>query len=161
MHTFGKAFGSHGAVVLDYNTESDALREYLVNYARPFIYSTSLGPRHLKEVERNVEYVWGEEGEWRREKLFNNIEHFRKSVGGGGEGPIQSILTKDSETCVKIAEMLRENHGFNVYAIRPPTVKIGKERIRVVIHYHNEKEEIEQLVESARIVKETLGDKIR
>lgn len=200
VHTFGKAYGSHGAVVVDYAGLGEggegggptAMIDYLINYARPLIYSTSLPPNHLMELRRNIEFVYSEEGERRRRKLFENVTHFKQCmkgafgnglVGGGvgGEkgrnwsrvvvcfnilanvvlcagfgdevstpGPIQSILAPDSKTCIELARRMREEGGFDVFAIRPPTVPEGEERIRVVMHYHNSFEEIEGLVEKAR-----------
>ncbi|GMH62905.1 hypothetical protein TL16_g03583 [Triparma laevis f. inornata] len=176
VHTFGKAYGSHGAVVVDYAGLGEggegggptAMIDYLINYARPLIYSTSLPPNHLMELRRNIEFVYSEEGERRRRKLFVNVAHFKQcmkgafgnglvggGVGGFGDevstpGPIQSILAPDSKTCIELARRMREEGGFDVFAIRPPTVPEGEERIRVVMHYHNSFEEIEGLVEKAR-----------
>jgi 8-amino-7-oxononanoate synthase len=65
-------------------------------------------------------------------------------VKGDADGPIQAIMTPGAELCVRMAEWIREG-GFEVRAIRKPTVKEGGERRRVVVHSYNTKEEIDGL----------------
>eukprot|EP00520_Triparma_pacifica_P005489 CAMPEP_0118637638 /NCGR_PEP_ID=MMETSP0785-20121206/3256_1 /TAXON_ID=91992 /ORGANISM="Bolidomonas pacifica, Strain CCMP 1866" /LENGTH=80 /DNA_ID=CAMNT_0006528831 /DNA_START=123 /DNA_END=362 /DNA_ORIENTATION=+ len=60
---------------------------------------------------------------------------------GNADGPIQAIMTPGARLSVRLAKWVREG-GFEVMAIRAPTVKEGGERIRVVIHEFNSSEEI-------------------
>jgi 8-amino-7-oxononanoate synthase len=161
LHTFGKAYGSHGAVVIEAPKLQNTLTSYLVNYARPLIYSTSLPPSHVEDLIRTHNFVASDECDVRRDDMFENINTFVQMfqnrlshtdlslLQGGGPGPIQSILTGDGgpEFCVSLSKTLKEDHNILVYPIRYPTVERGKERLRVIVHAKNTKEEIERLVE--------------
>jgi len=157
VYTFGKAAGCHGAVI----TASATVVQYLVNYARPFVYSTSLPPHSLFTIQRAYETMVGSDGDIRREKLFGIVRLFRmqflRLLSEGGTHfispcllpsptPIQAVLIPGNERCMKLAEDMRNEGHFDVYPIRSPTVPKGAERIRIIIHYHNEPEEILNLV---------------
>ncbi len=156
VHTFGKAAGCHGAVVAGSNT----LISYLVNYARPFVYSTALPPHSLVSIQQSYESMMSGEGERRRKLVFRLVRLFRREMERGlssfGKGcqfvllpspsPIQAVIVPGNETCVSICKDLREVHRFDVYPIRSPTVSKGKERIRITLHAHNEEDEVQQLV---------------
>lgn len=156
VHTFGKAAGCHGAVVAGSNT----LISYLVNYARPFVYSTALPPHSLVSIQQSYESMMSGEGERRRKLVFRLVRLFRREMERGlssfGKGcqfvllpspsPIQAVIVPGNETCISICKDLREVHRFDVYPIRSPTVSKGKERIRITLHAHNEEDEVQQLV---------------
>ena len=87
--TFGKAYGSHGGLVLG----SDDLRQFLLNFSRPFIYSTALPAYVLKH---NLSVALSMESEKMRMKLFDNIQYYRsqtteKSTVSNEESPIQIL----------------------------------------------------------------------
>lgn len=99
-----------------------------------------------------MEYLNSPSGEERRERLRGNVAYFRDVMGGaklgegvrikgGADGPIQAIMTSGAELSVRLAEWVREG-GYDVMAIRAPTVKEGEERIRIVVHEFNTREEI-------------------
>jgi 8-amino-7-oxononanoate synthase len=143
--TFGKAYGSHGAVILG----SSQLREYLINFARSFIYTTALPPQHYLHLAGRVAAV--AEADEERSLLAKNIGLFRSLLPGmdlcaDPRSPIQIVKPGDAKTCVKAAEKLFAK-GFAVKAILPPTVAAGSERIRICLHAFNEEKEIRRLTE--------------
>lgn len=149
--TYGKAFGAHGAMVLC----DEVMREYLVNYARPLIYSTAMPPHSVATLLAAYEYMRTEKADAARRKLTSNQQLFRSEAdarlpGGclmepGEHSPIQSVLVPGNERCLRVASSLVDK-GYSVYPIRAPTVPKGTERIRVVLHAHNTTEEILGLV---------------
>ena len=155
IHTFGKAAGCHGAIVAG----SPTLIAYLVNYARPFVYSTALPPHSLVSIQQAYISMMGGEGERRRAKMFRLVRFFRDGisaylnadfVGSGFEllpspSPIQAVVIPGNDQCVSICQYLR-TVGFDVYAIRSPTVAKGKERIRIILHSHNSEDEVSALI---------------
>jgi len=155
VYTFGKAAGCHGAVIV----ASVAVVQYLVNYARPFIYSTSLPPHSLLSVKCAYDTMFGEEGDLRRNKIFHLVALFRhrlleslKSYSSlstillPSPSPIQAVLIPGNDRCIRLAEKMRNEGQFDVYPIRSPTVTKGSERIRIVIHFYNSEQEILDLV---------------
>eukprot|EP00871_Galdieria_phlegrea_P005628 jgi/Galph1/6066/GphlegSOOS_G4652.1 len=151
--TFGKAFGCHGAVALC----RSVVRDFLINYARPLIYSTSLSFHSLQCIRVAYSLMTQPELKRRREHLFSIIEYFRKqasSVVGDRlldrpKSPIQAILTPGNDHCVQVAKRIRER-GFVIYPIRSPTVPKGTERIRVTLHANNTFEQIDLLVDNLK-----------
>jgi 8-amino-7-oxononanoate synthase len=158
VHTFGKAAGCHGAVVAG----SNIVISYLINYARPFVYSTALPPHSLVSIQQSYESMMSEEGEKRRKVVFHFVRVFRQAMNIGlssfGRGcqfellpspsPIQAVLVPGNESCISICTELREVDRFDVYPIRSPTVPKGKERIRIILHAHNKEEEVRALVKA-------------
>lgn len=143
IHTFGKAVGCHGAVVVG----SNVLKEYLVNFCRSFIYTTALPPHSVRlawaAYEANV-------GNVERGKLRANIELFKAGFNGNGliesESPIQCVVIGGNDRCKGVAVELQK-FGLDVRPILHPTVEEGKERIRICLHSYNSREEIAQLCE--------------
>lgn len=141
--TFGKGLGCHGAAILG----SQELKEYLVNFARSFIYTTALSPHSVatiliayQEMEKQSETI---------QKLRNNIQFFNqqktllslKQVFVRNKSSIQSAIIPGNEKVKSIATQLQEN-GFNVKAILSPTVPKGQERLRFCLHSYNSETEI-------------------
>lgn len=141
--TFGKAYGSHGAVFLG----SKELRDYLINFARPLIYSTALSPHAHNRILKAVQTV--AELTKERHQLHRNIELFKTGLNDDiqlmeSESPIQSLVIPGTTAAKKMANVIQEA-GFAVKAILAPTVPEGTERIRVCIHSFNSEKEIHQL----------------
>ena len=143
--TFGKALGSHGAIVLG----SDNLRNYLINFARSFIYTTA--PSFHQLVTTKMAYQLLQEAASTQNKLQNLIALFKKELQKQhvfqlirSNSAIQSILVPGNTAAKQIADHLQKN-GFDVRAILSPTVPIGKERLRICIHTFNTKEEVATL----------------
>jgi 8-amino-7-oxononanoate synthase len=147
VHTFGKALGAHGAVILG----SEDLKSFLVNYCRPFIFSTAL-PRHtLAAIQCAYQFL--PEVESRRKKLFQLAGLFEKHYTSRkgfellpGNSAIKSILIPGNEAVKQFAERIQQ-HGFDVRPIVYPTVAKGAERIRICIHSFNTEQEVIKLAE--------------
>jgi 8-amino-7-oxononanoate synthase len=145
VHTFGKALGSHGAIVLG----SELLRNFLINYSRSFIYTTALPLKNLVAI--NQAYNLLNKSADDIEHLHHLIKHFKNNVIKHpnlvcleNNSPIQSIMIKGNTEVKKTALQLQQA-GFDVRAIVSPTVPLGTERLRICIHAFNTKEQIELL----------------
>ena len=150
VHTFGKALGSHGAIVLG----SDILRTFLINFARSFIYTTFLPPHSLLAVESAYEML-GKSKDL-IENLHRNIRLFRSEIPAElgkffieSDSPIQCILISGNDRVKQAADYLR-GEGFDVRPILSPTVPPGKERLRVCLHAFNTANDIQRLTELLR-----------
>jgi 8-amino-7-oxononanoate synthase len=130
--TLGKGFGTAGAFVAG----SDELIEALVQFARPYIYTTSQPPALACATLKSLELLRTEH--WRREHLARLIAQFRHGAEQLGLSlmdsftPIQPIMIGSSARALTLSKMLRER-GLMVTAIRPPTVPNGSARLRVTL----------------------------
>ena len=145
--TFGKALGCHGAIVLG----SKVLRDYLINFARPFIYSTA-APHHTHENVRQA-YQLLKSPDFSNEKLHHLIAFFKeKSLQIPdlqlieSNSAIQCIIISGNEKCRFMATELQKS-GLDIRPIVSPTVPKGKERLRVCLHDFNTEEEILRIFE--------------
>jgi len=144
VYTFGKAMGCHGAAVVG----SQLLKDYLINYARSFIYTTALPPHSLATIAAAYDLLVSTNA---ISKLKENIECFNDLVKGK-DGFIES---KSAIHCrvygdnnkVNEIENKFEAAGLFVKGIKSPTVKAGSERIRICLHAFNTKEEIKRLID--------------
>ena len=145
--TFGKGLGCHGAAILG----SQELKEYLVNFARSFIYTTGLSPHSVATIL--VAYQYLESENQTINKLRENIIHFNQEKNLLGLKPmfvrsksaIQSAIIPGNQNVKSIAHQLQEK-GFDVKAILSPTVPEGQERLRFCLHSYNSKEEISEVL---------------
>lgn len=139
--TFGKAYGHHGALVLG----SSLLRSFLINFARPFIYTTALSEHDVAQITQKVDLSKSEE---LRNQLKSNIVHFRKGIDkeiiSHPESPIQ-ILRAPVEQ-LRVIEQDLKAHQIAAKLILSPTVPEGKECLRIVIHSFNSIDEIDVMV---------------
>jgi 8-amino-7-oxononanoate synthase len=172
VHTFGKAAGCHGAVVCG----STTLRSYLWNYAWPLVYSTSLPLHSLVTIECSYETMTSPRGKALRQHTQKLVLLFRQLVQERIIGkqiptqkhhqphqtcqevqllpstsPIQAlVLTRNgNQACTEFCERVwQESHKtIRLYPIKSPTVPAGKERIRIILHGHNYKDQVHRLVE--------------
>lgn len=145
INTFGKAMGAHGACI----SGSEVLKDYLVNFARPFIYSTALSFHALACISKSIAFAAADR--FSRLQLAENIALFRKSMIEYGivlneaPGPVQTIIIPGNENC-KIVSQCLGSLGFAVRAILAPTVAAGTERLRICIHAFNKPADIQRLV---------------
>ena len=147
--TFGKAIGAHGAAVLG----ASSLIQYLLNFARSFIYTTGLSPHCVATVISSYEYLI-ENTQEERQKLQGNIKFFKDKTKKlklqerfiTSNSAIQSCIIKDNKRIKSVSKKLRDK-GFGVKAILSPTVPEGQERLRFCIHSTNSKEEIGLVLE--------------
>lgn len=153
--TFGKAFGLSGAAVLC----SDSLADYLLQFARHLIYSTSMPPAQAVALRASLEVIRSGEGEERREVLALHIAHFRAGAQGldyqltPSESAIQPLIVGENARTLELAKTLREK-GCWVTAIRPPTVPTGTARLRLTLTAAHTPEDIDTLLEVLHGVRE-------
>lgn len=147
--TLGKAFGTSGAFIAG----SEELIETLIQFARPYIYTTSQPPAVACATLRSLQLLQGEH--WRRERLAQLIAQFRKGVTDIGlelmnsPTPIQPILVGSSERALMLSAALREQ-GILVTAIRPPTVPRGTARLRVTLCATHSEDDVNQLLDALK-----------
>jgi len=139
IHTFGKALGCHGAVILG----SQTLRNYLINFCRPFIYSTAIPPVSVAAIKASYK-IFPELNKERDEirHLISLFDHdgFKKS-----DTPIQCFLAPGNEHAKRAAKRLLDNN-LDARPILHPTVPLGEERLRITLHSYNTVEETEKLI---------------
>lgn len=142
IHTFGKALGCHGAVVLG----SHALRNYLINFSRAFIYTTALPPASIAAIQSAYRLFPAMQGE--RKHLQQLVNLFQSADTGYKKGEsstaIQWVMLPGN-TAAKAAAAGCRRHQYDVRAILYPTVPKESERLRVVLHAFNTVEQVQQL----------------
>jgi 8-amino-7-oxononanoate synthase len=139
IHTFGKALGCHGAVILG----SESLRSYLINFCRPFIYSTTIPPVAVAAIKAT--YKIFPEMKTERKGIDHLIALFQRPGFKKSYTPIQCCVLPGNENVKKIAQQLLDNR-LDVRPILYPTVPMGEERLRITLHSYNTVEETEKLV---------------
>ncbi len=152
IHTGGKALGSGGAWVAG----SRALCDVMVNRARSFIFSTAPMPVLCAALNAGLQLVAGEPE--RRTDVHRKSRLLRRAlaasgVSAGGESPIVPIIVGSNDAALSIQSGLMAA-GFDVRAIRPPSVAPGTARLRVTVRYPVADED---LLSFARQVSHLLG----
>lgn len=147
VHTFGKALGSHGAIVLG----SGALRSFLINFCRAFIYTTAPPDSLWARVRWGYEVMQTELS--LLERLRHNIDYFRSGLSPlvrplliSSRFAIQCLVVPGNDQVKQMAGKLQQA-GLDVRPILHPTVPKGKERLRVCLHAFNTELEIDLLCE--------------
>lgn len=141
--TFGKAFGGSGAAILC----SSHVADYLRQFARHYIYSTSLPPAIAFAMVKSISLI--QRDTWRREKLQALSSSFHEALSDFPQvkvtmTPIKPIVVGSVERALKLSETLKQ-HGIWATAIRPPTVPAGEARIRITLSVHHPQEEVAHL----------------
>lgn len=145
LHTFSKALGVEGAIVLG----SDLLKKYLINFTRPFMYTTALSYHSLAAIKCAYELL--EMSFDRRNRLHGIIQEFHQQASGTkipfllNNTPIQILTVPGNEDVEKVSQMLLKT-GMDVRAITSPTVRRGQECLRISLHAFNTREEISLLM---------------
>lgn len=142
--TFSKALGVHGAIVLG----SRLLKDTLINFATPYIYTTALPFQALAAIKCAYELFPTLENE--RQRLEDLIKIFREHFQTS-ETPIQSIPVEGNEKARQIAQKL-SFYGYDVRAILSPTVQRGHEILRINLHAFNTKEELKRFLKQIRLL---------
>ncbi len=141
--TFGKAWGNTGAVVLG----SSILKNFLINFARPFIYSTAPSPSHVSGLLTTLKSI--KEAHQARKKLKENIEFFRSKVKsahwGNSQTTIQTFFVPGNKNVRKLSSKVQKE-GFAVKPIVYPSVPEGTERIRITLNALQSQDEIMALI---------------
>ena len=147
----GKAFGASGAIVAAQKNVID----YLINRARPFIYTTAPPPVNCAAIMAALEIVKAEPA--RRKKLVENAQYLRNKLAKAGFDTGQSsthivpIIIGNAEKTTKISAELFEA-GYFACAIRPPTVANDSSRLRISVQCNHTAEQIDGLVETLKSI---------
>jgi 8-amino-7-oxononanoate synthase len=147
--TLGKAFGCSGAFVAG----STILIEALIQFARPYIYTTAMPPLNAIAIQEALKLVQNAHAS--RETLTQHIQQFRKGAQQIGltlidsATPIQAIILKQSKTAMAWSELLKQQ-GFWVTAIRPPTVPNNQARLRITLSAEHNTKDITQLLNALK-----------
>jgi 8-amino-7-oxononanoate synthase len=147
MATLGKALGCYGAFVAG----PAALIEGLLQAARPYIYTTAAPPALAAATLAAVGVARRES--WRRDRLKTLIERFRAGAAQldlpllPSTTAIQPLLLGDASAALDAAQAL-EAGGFLVTAIRPPTVPLGRARLRITLSAAHEEQHVDGLLDA-------------
>ncbi len=144
--TLGKALGGFGAFVAG----SADLIDYLVQFARPYIYTTALPPAVAEAMLDNLHLL--SNGQL-QQQLTNNIHVFRQLASAAqlpltdSVTPIQPLIIGDNQATLRCSQALADA-GLWVGAIRPPTVANGSARLRITLSAAHSEDDIRQLVDT-------------
>lgn len=147
MGTLGKTLGSFGAFVAG----SHDMIEMLIQFARPYIYTTALPPAQAAVSLAALGLLHSEA--WRREQLQSRIAYFcqhaaeRNITVMPSPSAIQPVLVGDCARVLAIDALLRQQ-GVLVGAVRPPTVANGSARLRITLCAEHSEQHIEQLLDA-------------
>ncbi len=152
VYTFGKGMGVHGACIAG----SQVLKDYLVNFARPFIYTTALPLHSLVSIDQSFRYL-AKHGDVKGQ-LNELINHFKVELKRtlvsqgeyyylGSDTAIQPVIIPGNDRIKLIAAALH-TEGFDIRPILSPTVKKNTERLRISLHVYNTKNEITRMLET-------------
>ncbi len=147
MGTLSKAIGCHGAFVAGSHTLIDTL----IQFSRPYRYSSSLPPALAAAALASLQVLRNEPD--RRAQLQQRIAYFKK---GAAQRPlallpapsaIQSLVVGDSQAALSLAAALQQR-GFWVVAIRPPSVPVGSARLRITLSVAHHEDHIDRLLDT-------------
>ncbi|KAJ9098175.1 hypothetical protein QFC21_004504 [Naganishia friedmannii] len=167
LMTFGKGMGSQGAVLL----ASSTIRSFLINYARPFIFSTAMSVVNVLAIEAAFDVIESDEGEQLRralltlaETLNNNVSSMLSTLRPNAKHLISALPSPispydlDSRDPTPIYPLLTPHphalalhlqaRGFLVRPVVHPTVPKGQERVRICLHSGNTEKDVKKMVES-------------
>ena len=146
IHTFGKALGCHGAVILG----SDNLRSYLINFSRSFIYTTAASLHSVATIKAAYDELTTTDS---IQKLKKNINYFTSKISEldllgnfiDSNSAIHCCIISGNDPIKKLANKL-QIEGFDIKPILSPTVPKGEERLRICLHSYNTFKEIDNLL---------------
>ena len=152
IHTYGKGLGCHGAAVVG----SQLLIDTLINFARPFIYSTALPPASYAAIERA--YAALASDDFSNAPLHDAIASFRAKIAArdwtqhhvswlDSNTPIQGLIIGDVMRTHAVAQALQAQQ-LDVRPILAPTVPAGSERLRMCVHAFNTESELTLLFDT-------------
>lgn len=146
--TFGKAFGLSGAAILC----SDEVGNYLSQFARHYVYSTSIPPAQAHAISYAAKLIQTQD--WRREKLQElslAYDEQMKAVEGyvTTPTPIKPLIIGSTSHALEVSNRLR-NGGLWMTAIRPPTVPQGTARLRITLTANHSLEDVSLLTRTLK-----------
>ena len=146
VNSAGKALGVSGAFVAGPRWAI----EYLIQRARPFVFSTAAPPAVAEAIGTSLDIVRSEPD--RRARVLERSRYARARLAAAGvevsadPSPIVPILIGDNAQAVAVASAL-QREGFDIRAIRPPTVPDGTARLRLSVHASLEEATIDRFVD--------------
>lgn len=155
MGTLSKAIGSIGGFIAG----SGKLTEYLINRARSFIYSTGLPPATLAASIAAIEIIKSDLSF--KEKLWKNVDFLKAGFDSMGydtmntKSQIIPVLLESEKKTMKAMSYLYDN-GIFIPGIRPPTVPVGKSRLRVTVMANHRLKDLEYVLEVFRKMRKFL-----
>ncbi len=151
VYTFGKALGCHGATVVG----CDLLKQYLVNFARSFIYTTALPLEAYQRISTAYDLLPTLAAERTQlQALIADFDTLAEQAGFSlvaAGSSIKSLVFSGNSRVKAIAQLLKEN-GLDARAILSPTVPVNQERLRICLHSFNNREQIQRLISVLRTV---------
>ncbi|NPA49189.1 MAG: 8-amino-7-oxononanoate synthase [Thermodesulfobacteria bacterium] len=145
LGTCGKALGSYGAFVV---VSKRVLKDYLVNKARSFVFTTALPPVVLAATSLALKLVPGMRGERRHLRELSSFLRQELSLPPG-DTPIVPVIVGEAEKALSLSRRLRER-GFYVPAIRPPTVPENTARIRISLTALHTRQDLAPLIKEIK-----------
>ncbi|MBH9576102.1 aminotransferase class I/II-fold pyridoxal phosphate-dependent enzyme [Inhella proteolytica] len=151
MGTLGKAAGVAGAFIAAH----PSLIEWLLQTARPTIFTTASPPALAHALLKSLELIEGEEGERRRDQLellrAHLVEGLAPLAAAHGwqlphsDTPIQPLIVGENAAALALSARL-DARGLRVPAIRPPTVAVGTARLRITLCADHQSDDIDTLI---------------
>ncbi len=155
--TLSKAVGAQGGFI----SGSKKLTDYIVNFSRPFIFSTGIAPHLCRAAKTAIDLI--ESDQKLRQRLLWNTFEVRKELAedlgfnvGLSQSPIIPIILGDSELTLNCSKKLIEE-GIFIPAIRPPAVAPGESRLRLTLSAAHEQDDLEAMLLAIKKIKKELG----
>jgi 8-amino-7-oxononanoate synthase len=146
LHTASKALGGQGAFVLG----PEIIKQYLINKCRNFIFSTAISPILSVQIEIAVsEMIRVADENW-SSRVLGLAQYARQKLSphfdlGRSASQIVPVILGSNAKALRVAAHLR-TRGFEVKAIRAPTVPKGSERLRLSFNVSHTQEHVDALV---------------
>ncbi|MBQ4828375.1 8-amino-7-oxononanoate synthase [Alteromonas sp. MMG017] len=163
MGTFGKAVGTAGAFIAG----SQALIDYLVNYAKHYVYSTAMPPAQAVATLYSLTHIAADSS--RTDALNDNVAYFRERFGAqigndqngdlilaNSSSAIQPIIVGSPERALALSDALKAR-GIWIPAIRYPTVPKGEDRLRITLSATHTQQDIDVLVDAIALAMESIA----
>jgi 8-amino-7-oxononanoate synthase len=144
MGTLGKAFGAAGGYICG----SRPLIDYLINRARPFIFSTAPVPAAAAAAAVGVLLVQSKAGEKRRHQLWADVAALSRQIESEGSAIIPMMIGDEGKAMQITAALM--NQGIFIPAVRFPTVARGQARLRLTMTAAHSRADIEHLLAALR-----------
>lgn len=151
--TLGKAAGISGAFIVAHQS----IIEWMVQSARPYIYSTATPPSIAHTALKSLELIESSEGHGRRNHLNKLINRLKTELNStqwellSSPTAIQPLIIGSNEDAIEIGLGL-EKHGIYVPAIRPPTVPKGTARLRITLSASHTDADLDELIHAIKIL---------
>jgi 7-keto-8-aminopelargonate synthetase-like enzyme len=126
-----------------------ALREFLINRARSFIFSTAAVPAAAAAASAAIDILQGKEGEDRVRSLWERVRQLQNGLNTDNPilSPIIPYIIGSEEQSLTFSERLQIN-GLLVPAIRYPSVPRGQARLRITLSSDHSQEQVTKLIDT-------------